>query len=86
MLCSYCGEPIEYNEPYYEINNEPVCIQCGMDFVTDNCERIEDGFIINHEEVFEDDVCDFLTEECMRYNDDDPTYNPYDEPEFWKDR
>ncbi len=43
MKCAYCENEIEYGDTYYDIDGKPVCIDCVLDYLDENCKETEDG-------------------------------------------
>lgn len=43
MKCECCGKKIYYGDTYYDIEGKPICIDCILDYLDENCKGEEDG-------------------------------------------
>lgn len=89
MFCENCGERIYEGDTYYEIEGKPVCIDCAVDYLDENCkEEDEEGefYEVDGMAYEKDDLNQLLKIcECKLEYDDEEVGDPKDEPEYWKE-
>lgn len=92
MYCSECGRRIWQGDTYYEINDSPVCVDCALDFLEENCKEFgDDGeeiYIVDNMGYDTNDV-DVILRSCEKtldFDDEEEPEDPRDEPEYWHDR
>lgn len=90
MYCEECGKKIYEGDIYYEINGNPVCIDCAIDFLDENCkEEDEEGeYYLVDDTAYESDELGSLLNTCKKVleYDDEEEADPRYEPEYWEDR
>lgn len=89
MYCKECGKKIYEGDIYYEINGEPICIDCAIDYLDENClKEDEDGEFYEVDGIaYETDEVGSLLNACKKILEhDDEESDPRYEPEYWKDR
>lgn len=59
MKCAYCECDIEVGDTYYDIDGKPVCIDCVLDYLEENCkDKDDDG-----EDIYVVDDCGWDVDE-----------------------
>lgn len=90
MYCEQCGKRIYQGDTYYEIDGKPVCIDCVVEYLEENCMRSdEEGEFYEVDDMaYETDELNQLLKACekkLEY-DDEEIGDPSEEPEYWKER
>lgn len=85
MRCYVSGEVIPVGDEYYKINGENVCIDHIEKYLDDWC-AVDGGYEIEGHVVDEDELASELNLRLEVCEEEEEPYNPFDEPEYWKER